>query len=282
MTTTPITVVDLHGKVLTIDDVHPSALLFVLDSRVRELIDSELRNLELFYCPPGRTPHLANMLDADKQVSVTIQELMNEYDSGVVNSHPFQFMTALRFEVSLPGLDSFKRVVVTSTTTFDDLYKELLQKWWLPYQGMDITHYMSRYRMTLYRNERDRGLKQNEISTYLSELVLEWYADDAMNSSELYASIMYKPPLPLLTFSPHSFKVTIDSIQGEQKIIQVCPNDTIRHMKHLIWASTGTQPHQQRLLFSGKLLDESKTVKHYEIQPLQTVFVIPRRTDSAH
>lgn len=56
--------------------------------------------------------------------------------------------------------------------------------------------------------------------------------------------------------------------------IEAGPNDTISYVKHKIWVKEDLSVDQQRLNFSGKLLEDDRTLSSYNIQPNSTLHLM--------
>lgn len=61
--------------------------------------------------------------------------------------------------------------------------------------------------------------------------------------------------------------VSMKPSQNEWITLEVEKTDTIDHVKSLIAKSQGIPPHQQRLIFAGRYVENDRTLEHYNIRP---------------
>jgi ubiquitin len=73
-----------------------------------------------------------------------------------------------------------------------------------------------------------------------------------------------------------TIQIFVKSINGKSRTLNVQPTDTIARMKQIIQDKEGIAPEEQRLIFAGKNLDDTKTVADYNLQSESTVHLVLR------
>jgi hypothetical protein len=73
-----------------------------------------------------------------------------------------------------------------------------------------------------------------------------------------------------------SFQIFVKSINGKSRTLDVNATDSIASIKQQMAEKEGVSAEEQRLIFAGKNLDDTKTLQDYNINAESTIHLVLR------
>ena len=73
-----------------------------------------------------------------------------------------------------------------------------------------------------------------------------------------------------------SSQIFVKTLTGRTITLDVNSSDSIEHVKELVFQKEGVPVGQQRLIYSGKQLEDGRTLADYAVQPESTLYLVLR------
>lgn len=73
-----------------------------------------------------------------------------------------------------------------------------------------------------------------------------------------------------------SFQIFVKSINGKSRTLEVNAESTIGDVKRILQEKEGVNPDEQRLIFGGKNLEDTRKLSDYNIQSESTLHLVLR------
>ncbi|NXQ35072.1 OASL2 protein, partial [Alaudala cheleensis] len=88
--------------------------------------------------------------------------------------------------------------------------------------------------------------------------------------------IFYNTTLLLLQIEPQQMEVFVKDEKNHSTVYTVRPTDTVLQLKEQIHAQNGPPANEQRLTYCFKELEDWRTMEHYNIKPMSTIYMFLR------
>jgi len=88
--------------------------------------------------------------------------------------------------------------------------------------------------------------------------------------------LLVSPSAAASTASVREMQIFVKNLDGKTITINIKPTDTIKQLKSKVQEKVGVPADAQRLIFSGKQLEDGRLVSDYHIQKESTLFLVLR------
>jgi len=115
-------------------------------------------------------------------------------------------------------------------------------------------------------------LQARKILENISALYQSENGASCPNTASFSPSLLSKSaPKPS---GPTDFSVFVKTLTGKTLTIPVNNSSTVRDLKNSIWDMEGIPSDQQRIIFSGKQLEDERTMREYGVMPEASLFLV--------
>uniref|UniRef100_A0A8C3VJD5 2'-5'-oligoadenylate synthetase like n=2 Tax=Catharus ustulatus TaxID=91951 RepID=A0A8C3VJD5_CATUS len=141
--------------------------------------------------------------------------------------------------------------------------------------GARLTRSVSPY--TTIWNLKEMIQQEWGISPYAQRLA-EQASGRILESSDTLATygIFYNTTLHLLQTKPQEMQILVKDDKNRTTTYTVLPTATVRQLKEQIQARQGPPASEQRLTYGSKELEDQRTLAHYNVKPMSTIFMLLR------
>ena len=122
--------------------------------------------------------------------------------------------------------------------------------------------------------------EREDIELYHSIQVVQALLNDAYEDERVEQPTM---PLPKHELQPDqrvnpsaNMQIFVRNLKGKTLVLRVRHSDLIKTVKHMIYLRDGVPQQEQRLIFSGKQLENNRTLADYNIQQANTLHLVMR------
>lgn len=71
-------------------------------------------------------------------------------------------------------------------------------------------------------------------------------------------------------------QIFVTTLSGRSTVVEVEPDDLVEELKAKLYEKEALPVHQQRLVYAGKQLEDSRTLAYYNVQKDSTITLLAR------